>query len=335
MKKLICSAVSLCLLLNYGSLQAQVSKEKEIIILKKGDKDSKTTIEIKDGQVYVNGKKADNLNIDTDSIQVKVNLAPGTRLVPGFKLEELDLVAPNEVIQNGGSKAFLGVSTESSPESGAKVVSVSENSAAQKAGLQNGDVIVAVDDQPISSPADLAEVIGKYKPATEVSIKILRDDKKQTLKATLGEARNTTIIRRNFRSLPGNGREMLRDQDFERIIEEGLDSSFRNFKFPEGNTFNFDFSPKPKLGLKVQDLEEGKGAKILEITKDSPAEKAGLKTGDIITEFDGKKIEEADDMVASVKSASDKSSMNISIKRDGKSQSLTIKIPKKLKTANL
>jgi len=286
----------------------------------------------------VNGKKADNVNINTDSIQVRINQSPrikGAYTLPGFKLDEAELIAPDEVIQNGGTKAFLGVSTESSPESGAKVVSVSENSAAQKAGLQNGDVIVAVDDQPISSPADLAEVIGKYKPATEVSIKILRDDKKQTLKATLGEARNTTIIRRNFRSLPGNGREMLRDQDFERIIEEGLDSSFRNFKFPEGNTFNFDFSPKPKLGLKVQDLEEGRGAKILEITKDSPAEKAGLKIGDIITEFDGKKIEEADDMVASVKSASDKSSMNISIKRDGKSQSLTIKIPKKLKTANL
>jgi len=48
-----------------------------------------------------------------------------------------------------------------------------------------------------------------------------------------------------------------------------------------------------------------------------------------------KKIEEADDMVESVKAAADKSSMSILVKREGKSQSLTIKIPKKLKTANL
>jgi len=326
------------LIVNSVNLQAQETKEKEIILLKKGDKDSKTIIEIKDGQVYVNGKKTDHLNMDNDSIQVKVNIAPkikGTYSVPGFKLEDRDLFAPEEVIQNGGTKAFLGVSTESSPESGARIVSVSENSAAQKAGLKNGDVIVAVDDKPIASPADLAEVIAKYKPGSEVNIGIVREDKKQTLKAILGEGRNTTIIRRNFRTIPDNGREMLREKDFERIIEEGIDSSFRGFKFPEGNTFNFDFSPKPKLGLKVQDLEEGKGAKILEITKDSPAEKAGLKTGDIITEFDGKKIEEADDMVESVKAAADKSSMSVLVKREGKSQSLTIKIPKKLKTANL
>ena len=105
MKKIIFSASLLFLLANAVNVNAQTTKDKEIILLKKGGKDSKTTIEIKDGQVYVNGKKADNLSIDADSVQVKVNVAPkvrGMHTLPGFKLEG-DLIAPEEVIQNGGS----------------------------------------------------------------------------------------------------------------------------------------------------------------------------------------------------------------------------------------
>ena len=352
MKKNILPLLLGTLLLSASTTQGQNKKveekkkqeDSEIIILKKGDKNSKTIIEIKDGEVFVNGKKSDGKDLGNDSVKVKINLREGKTLfsVPGIRIDNLEMEPTDEVIQNGGSKAFLGVSTEAAPESGARIVSVSDNSAAKKAGLQNGDVIIGVDDHKIGSPAELVETIPQYKPFTDVTIHFMRDDKKMSVKTNLGEARNTTMIRRNFRSIPFNGENGIpNEKELEKIIEGSLDSSFKVFNFKNGKNFDFDFkpefdfNPRPKIGLKVQDLEEGKGAKILEVTKDSPAEKAGLKIGDIITEFDGKKIEEADDMVASLKSAADKFSMPVIIKRDGKSQNLTVKIPKKLKTANL
>lgn len=345
MKKIIFSLLSLIFICSISPLKAQSIKEKsklrktedqEIIILKKGDKDKTILLEIKDGQVYINGKKENDLDINTDSVKVRVRVSPRVNYfsVPNSGSSSFRMLPSEELVEKGGTKAFLGVSTEAAPESGARIVSVSENSAAQRSGLLNGDIIQSIDENKIASPADLVETISKYKPGTVITISFLRDGKTQTSKATLGEAKNTTIIRRNFRTLPDSP-ESLREMDIQELMEGTLDSTFRNLNLPGMKNFNFEFNPRPKIGVKVQDLEEGRGAKVLEITKDSPAEKAGLKTGDIITEFDGKKIEEADDMIASVKNASEKSNMNVVIKRDGKTQTLTIKIPRKLKTADL
>ena len=91
----------------------------------------------------------------------------------------------------------------------------------------------------------------------------------------------------------------------------------------------------PKLGIKAQDTEEGKGVKVLDVADESLAEKAGIKEGDIITEFDGKTINSADDLAEAAQDAREKSSMKVQLTRDGKSQTIEIKIPKKLKTANL
>ena len=87
--------------------------------------------------------------------------------------------------------------------------------------------------------------------------------------------------------------------------------------------------------MKIQDTEDGKGIKVLDVDTDSPAQKAGLKKEDVVTEIDGKKVSNTDEAREQLHDAQEKSSYNIKATRNGTSMSFDIKIPKKLKTANL
>ena len=70
---------------------------------------------------------------------------------------------------------------------GALVSSVAPGGAADKAGLRPGDVVLALDDQPIERSGDLAAMIGKSKPGDRVVLDVVRQGKRQQLRAVLAE----------------------------------------------------------------------------------------------------------------------------------------------------
>jgi serine protease Do len=71
------------------------------------------------------------------------------------------------------------------------------------------------------------------------------------------------------------------------------------------------------------------------VDDESTAEKAGIKEGDIITSFDGTDVNTVEKLGELAKTAIDKGNFKVKITRDGKSQDIDVKIPKKLKTTNL
>lgn len=97
----------------------------------------------------------------------------------------------------------------------------------------------------------------------------------------------------------------------------------------------FSFAGKARLGIKAQDTEDGKGVKVLAVDEGSAADKAGIKEEDLITSFEGKDVNSADELAKASRGAKDKSSLKIQLKRNGKSQTVEVKVPRKLKTANL
>ena len=86
------------------------------------------------------------------------------------------------------------------------------------------------------------------------------------------------------------------------------------------------------LGVQIQDLSEqlsdyfkvkdGNGVLVSEVVKDSPAEKAGLKAGDIITKVDSEDIENAGDLTATIRGYEPEAKVSISVIRDGKKKKL-------------
>ncbi|MCI5049850.1 MAG: Do family serine endopeptidase, partial [Rickettsiales bacterium] len=90
------------------------------------------------------------------------------------------------------------------------------------------------------------------------------------------------------------------------------------------------------LGVKIQHvtdeladslgLSEPKGALVLEVTVDSPAEKAGVESGDLIIEFDGRKIKEMRQLPRLVAETEIGKKTKMKVLRKGKEKSLTIKL---------
>ena len=74
---------------------------------------------------------------------------------------------------------------------GALVVLVAPGSGAEDAGLQRGDIITAIDDEPVTSMADLAGQISRHAPGDVVTLTLVRSGEEMTLDVTLGSAPRT------------------------------------------------------------------------------------------------------------------------------------------------
>jgi serine protease Do len=295
---------------------AKKEKEESITIRKKGDAKEKTTIVIDGDDITVNGKPLSELK-DGD-VEVFRNRITGPNARVFGKIAPFN--GGVKMFGEGfpfGNKAVLGVSSKKD-DKGARVVSVEKESAAEKAGLKADDIITKVGDTKIENSDDLYDAIGKLNPDDKVSITYLRDGKEATASATLGK--NTS----------GNARVFNFNGD-------DLGRSF-NFKMPDIRGFDgMDWSSlrKPRLGMTIQDLSEGKGVKVTDVDDASAAEKAGLKKDDVITEINGKAVSSVDELKSSIRDLKEGDSVKVTYQRDGKSQSATISFPKKLKMAEL
>lgn len=157
---------------------------------------------------------------------------------------------------------------------GATIVEVLPGSPAERAGLQAGDVIVAVDRQAVSPEADLATLIAVYEPGDRVTLAVQRSggqDEKVRIK--LGENpdnQGAAYLGVRYSSSSPDSRIPAPE-----IMPFGPHREFDPGQMP--------FLP-PHGGA-------GQGVIVTEVTEDSPAADAGLGPGDIITAIDGQPLD--------------------------------------------
>lgn len=326
------------------SASAQEKREKEvkekkeqIIIRKSGDKKEKTTIVIEGDKVTVNGKPVEKGDKDIiihrfdgddefifRSPKVRVTAPRMYRSGPGgwnqFNSEDF-MKEFNFQLKGGGP--LLGVVTDEN-EKGAIVEEVQKETAAEKAGLQKGDIITKVGDQKITSPNSLSEAIRSKKPNDEVDITYLRDGKEKKIKAKLGESKGPQGVRSFNFNMPdmhfGDGQF-----NFEHLQPRlhGLQNEL------------FLYQGRPKFGATIQDTEEGNGVKVLEVEADSPSAKSGLQKDDVITEVDGKAVKNVAEARTALRGNNEKNLWTVKVLRGGKPVTVEVKIPKKLNKADL
>lgn len=123
----------------------------------------------------------------------------------GFAIPVNDAVSiANELIENGvvTNKVELGVSTQTIPSNvakyynmveGAYLVTVEDGSCAQKAGLQIGDIITAIEGKSVTSSDALRAALRGYNPGDEVEITFYRAGETQTVTVTLDAMSQETI----------------------------------------------------------------------------------------------------------------------------------------------
>jgi serine protease Do len=220
------------------------------------------------------------------------------------------------------NRAMLGVSTKDSDDDkvkGAEVTSISKESAAEKAGLKKGDIITRIGNEKIEDANDVSEAIKEHKPGDKVAVTVLRDGKEQKLNAELTKWKGVNIT--SVQSLP-------------RVMAPSVwgPATPGSPNMSEAIIYN---SGQPRLGLSIQDTEDGKGVKVLRVADESNAAKAGVEEDDIITHINDKAVNTADEVSKLVKEAKDKASFTMKVKRDGKTHNLEVRTPRRLKTTNL
>lgn len=177
-------------------------------------------------------------------------------------------------IDNIDQKAQGAFGLES--KNGALVISVTEDSPAQKAGLTHGDVIVGVDGQAVDDTRTLIDTVAALPPGREVSLDVIREGKRKDIKVTLGE----------------------RDADATAIEPDDSDAD------------DVDVAAE-RVGVSVADVDERvrqmtgidedvTGVLITHVRPDSPAGVEGLVRGDIILEANGRKIIASGDLMEEV-----------------------------------
>ena len=307
-----------------ASLLAQDVKEEKkketehIIITRKGDKDEKVVIEINGDKVTVNGKAVDDKNSDITVQRTRDNhvWAYSGGVANGVWND-------NFALFNGDDdRAMLGVTTEAN-DKGALIKTVTKDGGAEKAGLKAGDIIKKIGDAKIEGPDDLSAAIRKNKPGDKVSITFLRDGKEQTVTAEL-------VKWKGFKAYGIGQQNYNLNLDIPSIVE----TPHMRLSPSINGTYSWS-GGAPRLGLSVQDTDDGKGAKVIDVDEDGNAFKAGLKEDDILTEIDGKAVNSADEVAKVVRESKDKVSVNVKLLRQGKTENITVKIPRRLKTANL
>lgn len=333
MKKIVVKLIAAGVLLLCaapGSVFAQKGKTgsgkemQTIVITRNGNTDEKTVIEIKGDKVTVNGKDAkDNKDVHVNVSTVKglrgnamrfYNTSPGASGW-GFNMNEGNL----SLFNADSSRAMLGITTIDK-ENGAAIASVNENSAADKAGLKKGDVLLKIGKEKVSNAADVTEAVRSHKPSEKVDITYKRDGKEQKTTATLQAWEGIVFGDVNIPNIEMNMAPMM--------------ESLNKMRFSRGAN-GLAFTGRPQLGLSIQDTENGNGVKVLAVDDDSPAEKAGLKEGDVIVAVDDVSVKSTDDITRTLRENRNKYVFSFKVQRNGSTQTLEVKFPKKLKQVDL
>lgn len=186
-----------------------------------------------------------------------------------------------------GGGTWLGVALEevSGEEArGARVIRVEKDSPAERAGIRDGDIILEFDGERILGVRTLLRVVRETPEGRKVDIELERDGRRMRVEAQLEERPEGPRV---FSWRGGEGSDL--DFDIPDI----------DIKIPRLLRFS---DSRPLLGVAVDTLnpqlaeflgvqEDDGGLFIKEVFEETPAERAGLKAGDVILEAEGRRID--------------------------------------------
>ena len=209
---------------------------------------------------------------------------------------------------------------------GVLVAGVVEGGPAEKAGILKGDVIVSLNAKPIEDASGLVASVGKAKPGETVTVALLRDGEKKTVRATL--AKKPASVREDFENrVP----EPKTPETTETPEIEVPEAAFPNLEsLPSLEHFRLELN-RGRLGVSIIDLNADlgsyfgstKGALVTEVLKGTAAEEAGIKAGDVIVRADGKPVESKEDLIKILSKREVGEKVEIVVLRKGKDVKLS------------
>nr|MBN2277405.1 PDZ domain-containing protein [candidate division Zixibacteria bacterium] len=189
------------------------------------------------------------------------------------------------------------------------------DSPADKAGLKQGDIILSFDGEKLADADQLIAAMKQHKDGDKVTLDIFRKGKEKQVEIVLG-------------------RRLDQDKADQLYQWYGLNNLPKTYS--KSYKFSNSSMADTYIGVNLQDLGpqlaeyfgvgDGTGALIAEVIPESPAEKAGLKAGDVIVKIDGNLVGELSDVQQAVWEKEKGDKIKLTVLRDKKEQEFSLEV---------
>jgi len=240
----------------------------------------------------------------------------------------------NILVGDDGS-GWLGVETHEvtadkakelklSAERGVVLGRIVPDSPAAKAGLKENDVVTEINGQRVEGAAQFRRMIHEIPAGRSIQLTVWRDGRTQAISATLGKSEERHHAMKMVAPTPGT-------------------FAFRMPEIPEIPPMEWNGAMlaggQPRLGIDAEDLSgqlgaffgapDGEGILVRDVNAGSPAEKAGVKAGDVITSLNGDRIRTVGDLREKLSAKRDDKdrTVKLGVLRNKSEISLTVELP--------
>jgi serine protease Do len=176
---------------------------------------------------------------------------------------------------------------------GALVASVTPNSPAAKAGIKQGDVVLAAGGRPIKNVSELPRIVAATQPGQKLDLTILRNGKEETVAATVAE-------------MPEKPKQVAAAPSSDADHADGLGLQLAALS--------------PALRRQYRIPNDVDGVVVTKLAGDSPAAALGMEAGDVIVSIDQQPAKTPQQAADALKEASAKGNVLLLINRRGTSQ---------------
>ncbi|MDQ3747148.1 MAG: PDZ domain-containing protein [Acidobacteriota bacterium] len=228
---------------------------------------------------------------------------------------------------------------------GVGVREVVKGSPAERAGLRAGDVIVRFDGEAVTSVRKLSRLIEESAPEHAARLTVLRNGSEQEVSVTLASERQFVPTIENGVMSGALGPLNLADtqrfseewaRNSEKWRQQSEEMSKKLEELGREHPGVFALGGGRRIGVGTQTLGKqladyfgvSHGVLVSSVESNSPAERAGLRAGDVITAADGKEINNAGDLVRALagrEGGKDDGEVTLSITREHKQRTVRVK----------
>lgn len=211
-------------------------------------------------------------------------------------------------------------------ERGVLLERIVPDSPAAKAGLKDNDVITEINGQRVEGAAQFRRMIHEIPAGRSVQFTVWRDGRAQSISATLGKSEDQGNMW--FKTAPRAFSFQLPKIEVPEVPPMP-DMDWGGIGVLAGG--------HPRLGIDAEDLSgqfgayfgapDGEGVLVREVNAGSPAEKAGVKSGDVITSLNGERIRSLGDLREKLAADVDAKTVKLGVLRNKSEVSITVELP--------
>ena len=196
---------------------------------------------------------------------------------------------------------YLGVTADDRQDAGrgVRIVQVAADGPAAQAGLQNGDLVVAIDGQPIRTMDDMAQALDQKVSGTRLTFTVERSGQSRQFQVALGRK-------------PQSRPQPTAPETLPPPSAPPQSAAPRNVPGPNGPAPS-TAAPRPRLGVRTlavseevrlqNKLPDTRGAAVIAVSPDSPAARAGIPVGAVISAVDERRVDSPQTLASAISQA--------------------------------